>query len=104
MCAAVPGPVRLLNDSCHWSTVPVSDFVSVAVNVPANLLSDRPLVVEIGKFFRTRRPPVSAEETLEIFAFMEAADESVRRGGAPVKTDEVMAKARAEVARRSQAK
>jgi predicted dehydrogenase len=63
-----------------------------------------PLVVEIGKFFRTRRPPVSAEETLEIFAFMEAADESVRRGGAPVKIDEVMAKARAEVARRTQGK
>jgi hypothetical protein len=33
---------------------------------------------------------VSAEETLEIFAFMEAADESKRRGGLPVKLSEVM--------------
>ncbi|MCX6904747.1 MAG: gfo/Idh/MocA family oxidoreductase [Verrucomicrobia bacterium] len=36
---------------------------------------------EIGKFFKTRQPPVSAAETIEIFAFMEAADESERRGG-----------------------
>ena len=33
------------------------------------------------KFFRTGKPPVSAEETIEIFAFMEAADESKRKGG-----------------------
>jgi hypothetical protein len=53
-----------------------------------------PLVVEICKFFRTGKPPVSAEETLEIFAFMEAADESKRQGGVPVTLANVMAKAR----------
>lgn len=52
-----------------------------------------PLVVEICKFFKTGRPAVSAEETLEIFAFMEAADESKRQGGAPVKLETVLAKA-----------
>ncbi len=57
-----------------------------------------PLVVEICKFFRTGQPPVSAEETLEIFAFMEAADESKRRGGAAVTLAEVMQRARAEIA------
>lgn len=41
----------------------------------------RPLLVEIVKFFRTGVPPVSAEETLEILAFMEAADTSKREGG-----------------------
>lgn len=51
---------------------------------------------EIGKFFHTRKSPVSAEETLEIFAFMEAADESKRQGGAPVKLSTVMEKALAE--------
>lgn len=51
---------------------------------------------EIAGFFRSRKPPVSAEETLEIFAFMEAADESKRRGGVPVRLEEVMAKARAQ--------
>ncbi len=53
---------------------------------------------EIGRFFKTRRPPVSAEETIEMFAFMEAADESKRRGGAPVALKDVLAKARAEAA------
>jgi predicted dehydrogenase len=59
----------------------------------------KPLVVEICKFFRTGQPPVSAAETTEIFAFMEAADESKRQGGAPVSIDAVMQKARAEAAR-----
>ena len=54
----------------------------------------RPLVVEIVKFFRTRKPPIAPEETLAIYAFMEAADESKRRGGVPVSLAEVMEKAR----------
>jgi predicted dehydrogenase len=58
-----------------------------------------PLVVEICKFFRTGMPPVSAAETTEMFAFMEAADESKRRGGAPIAIEAVLQKARAEVAR-----
>ena len=49
-----------------------------------------PLVREIVKFFQTGVAPVSPEETLEMFAFMEAADESKRRGGQPVKISEVM--------------
>ncbi len=49
--------------------------------------------VEIAKFFKTRTPPVSAEETIELFAFMEAAEESQRQGGKPVKLDAVLAKA-----------
>lgn len=51
---------------------------------------------QIGRFFRTGVPPVSEAETLELFAFMEAADESVRQGGAPVAVADVLAKARAE--------
>ena len=41
----------------------------------------RPLLVQIAKFFRTGISPVSPKETLEIYAFMEAADESKRNGG-----------------------
>ena len=44
----------------------------------------QPLVVEIVKFLRTGVPPVSAQETIEIYAFMEAADESKRQNGAEV--------------------
>jgi len=53
-----------------------------------------PLVAEVVKFFQTGVPPVKAEETIELFAFMEAADESKRRGGERVKLSEVLAKAR----------
>jgi predicted dehydrogenase len=53
-----------------------------------------PLVREIVKFFKTGKPPVKAEETLEIYAFMEAADESKRQGGAPVALESVLAAAR----------
>jgi hypothetical protein len=49
-----------------------------------------PLVVEIAKFFESGKPPVAAEETLEILAFMEAADESKRQNGAPVELESVM--------------
>jgi hypothetical protein len=53
----------------------------------------QPLVAEVVKFFQTGTPPVSAEETLELFAFMEAADESKRQGGARVNLREVLEKA-----------
>lgn len=52
-----------------------------------------PLVAEAVKFFQTRIVPVQPEETIEILAFMEAADESQRHGGAPVKIDDVLNKA-----------
>jgi hypothetical protein len=53
---------------------------------------------EVGRFFKTGKSPVGAEETIEIFAFMEAADESKRQGGAPVSLANVLAKAKAEAA------
>ncbi|MEO7299385.1 MAG: Gfo/Idh/MocA family oxidoreductase [Verrucomicrobiota bacterium] len=52
-----------------------------------------PFLREVMKFFQTGIAPVSPEETLEIFAFMEAADESKRQGGCPVKISDVMKKA-----------
>ena len=52
-----------------------------------------PMLREIIKFFKTGKPPVSSETTLEIYAFMEAADESKRRGGVPVKISEVLKRA-----------
>jgi len=49
----------------------------------------RNLVVEIVKFFQTGVPPIPPDETPEIMAFMEAADPSKARGGAPVALAEV---------------
>jgi predicted dehydrogenase len=54
----------------------------------------RPLLVQIIGFFQTGIPPVPPEETLEIYAFMEAADESKRQGGVPVTLESVLAAAR----------
>jgi predicted dehydrogenase len=56
------------------------------------------LLFEIIKMFRTGVVPVSPQETLELYAFMEAADESKRRGGAEVTLKDVIDKARAKVA------
>lgn len=50
------------------------------------------LLIQIVKFFETGVVPVSPEETLEIYAFLEAGAESVRRGGAPVKLSEYLKK------------
>jgi hypothetical protein len=42
-------------------------------------------VREAVKFFQTGKPPVPNEETIEIFAFMDAAQRSKESGGKPVK-------------------
>ncbi|MHB0957425.1 MAG: Gfo/Idh/MocA family protein [Pirellulaceae bacterium] len=62
----------------------------------------RPLVVQIGVFFRTGQPPVSRDETLELFAFMTAADESKRQHGAAISMAGVLQEARAAAHRRLQ--
>ena len=43
-----------------------------------------PLVREIVKFFETGVPPVPNDETLEMFAFMDAAQRSKEAGGRPM--------------------
>jgi len=44
-----------------------------------------PMLKEIVKFFQTGVPPVNEDETLEMFAFMDAAQKSKEQGGKPVK-------------------
>ena len=56
------------------------------------------LLAEIVKMFRTGKVPVSTEETLELYAFMEAASQSSKKGGAEVTIKSVIDHARAEVA------
>ena len=48
------------------------------------------LVTEIVKFFETGKVPIPPEETIEMFAFMSAADESKAKGGAAVTIKSVM--------------
>ena len=58
-----------------------------------------PLLIEVVKFFRTGKSPVAAQETLEIYAFMEAADESKRQQGKPVSIESVWKKAKQQAAK-----
>jgi predicted dehydrogenase len=53
-----------------------------------------PLLEQIVKFFKTGKAPVSPEETIEIFAFMSAADESKAQGGEAISIPELIEKAR----------
>ena len=53
-----------------------------------------PLVVEAVRMFQTGKVPVDPQETIELFAFMEAADESKRQDGKPVKLADIIAAAR----------
>jgi hypothetical protein len=52
----------------------------------------KPLLLDIIKYFDTGNIPVTPEETMEIFTFMEAADESKRQGGASVSMESVFKK------------
>ena len=56
--------------------------------------SYKPLLVEIAKFFETGKVPVSPSETIEICAFMEAADESKAKGGAAIDLQYIMDRAK----------
>jgi hypothetical protein len=73
------------------------DYGAVAFGAKENMATPIPmkhdyrnLLVEIVKFFQTGTPPIPPEETLEMMAFMEAADLSKARGGAAVMMKEVM--------------
>lgn len=57
----------------------------VNVSPPEAKSSYTPLLREIVKFFETGTPPVPNEETLELFAFMDAAQKSKEQGGKPVR-------------------
>lgn len=59
----------------------------------------RSLVVKIVEFFKTGKPPVSAEETIEIYAFMEAAQQSKQQGGVKVSIEKVLTNARNSISK-----
>ena len=52
------------------------------------------LLRKLAKFFKTGEVPVSQQETIEIFAFMSAADESKDRAGAAISLKEIIEKAK----------
>jgi predicted dehydrogenase len=59
----------------------------------------RPLLVEIAKFFDTGKSPVSDDETIELFAFMQAADESKKMNGRAVSLESVLSKGKRDASK-----
>ena len=60
----------------------------------------RPLTLDILHMFRTGEVRVPLEQSIAIYALMDAADESKRLGGTPVNVPELIAKAREKAAQR----
>ena len=56
------------------------------------------VATEIAKFFKGGENPIPPAETIELFATMEAAHESARRGGVPVKVADILAATRKKLA------
>jgi hypothetical protein len=78
------GTVRANRPSGGYGAV-VFRTKAVVQSPPKFASSYVPLVREAVKFFQTGKPPVPNEETIEIFAFMDAAQRSKESGGKPVK-------------------
>ena len=78
------GTVRTLRPSGGYGVV-VYRPKAIVQSPPDVPFSYAPLVQQIVNFFQTGKPPVPNEETLEIFAFMDAAQRSKEAGGKPMR-------------------
>jgi len=83
------GPKAIVTIPEPATTAASASAAAAASNAPKRS-SYYGLLVAIVDFFRTGTSPVPIDETLEIMAFMEAADLSKARSGAPVAIGEVM--------------
>jgi hypothetical protein len=78
------GSVRALRPYGPYGAV-VFRKDGVAQSPPKPKAGYETLVREIVHFFETKQPPVANDETLEIFAFMDAAQRSKQAGGKPMR-------------------
>jgi predicted dehydrogenase len=78
------GTVRALRPGGPYGAV-VWRKNGATVSPPNAKTNYEPMLREIVTFFQTGRAPVSPEQTLEIFEFMDAAQRSKESGGKPVR-------------------
>ena len=79
------GTVRVVRPYSDYGAIVYRGRETVVSHPKASAAADyQPLVARIVKFFETGAPPVPNEDTLEIFAFMDAAQRSKDQGGKPV--------------------
>lgn len=84
------GTFRGIREHTHKTGLGVTVFGEKKIVHHDQYYDYRPLVMEIAHFFKSGRPPVTPEETISVFAFMAAAEESKRQGGEPVSVEEVL--------------
>lgn len=77
------GTVQVLRPYGGYGAIVYNE--KTAVEAGKMKVSYVPMLTEIVKFFQTGVSPVAEEETLELFAFMDAAQKSKEQGGKPVK-------------------
>ena len=79
------GSTRALRPYSHYGAVTFTQGVkNQGIEIGPEPRADyQPMVREIVKFFQTKTPPVPNSETLEIYAFMDAAQRSKESGGQP---------------------
>ena len=81
----------LVDEAGKFLRRPGGDFGAVAYTEKKVIESGKikvshvPMLKEIVKFFQTGVSPVSETDTMEIFAFMDAAQKSKEQGGKPIK-------------------
>lgn len=78
------GTVRAMRPSADYGAVVFRDK-EVLQSQPKMKVNYAPMLAQIAKFFETKQPPVPNAETLEIFAFMDAAQKSKEQGGKAVR-------------------
>ena len=79
------GTVRVVRPYSDYGAVVYRSSETVVSHPKAAAATDyQPLVAQIVRFFETGVSPVPNEETLEIFAFMDAAQRSKEQGGKSV--------------------
>jgi predicted dehydrogenase len=80
------GTVRVFAETRRYGAV-VYRPEEVEQSRPGMATAYTPMLREMLEFFRTGRTPVPVAETLEIFAFMDAAQRSLELRGLPVRLD-----------------
>lgn len=88
------GTFRGIHDNAGHAAFGATAFGTNAIAHESCQADYMPMLGEIAKFFRTGVPPVEARVSLELMAYIEAAELSGQRGGAVVTIDEVVAAAR----------
>ncbi|MSR59175.1 MAG: Gfo/Idh/MocA family oxidoreductase [Planctomycetaceae bacterium] len=90
------GTYRAIREHTGKTGLGATVFGSKGISHVNNYYNYVPLLAAIVEFFRTKMTPVPVDEMVEVFAYLEGAEESKRRGGVPVTLAEVLEQARAK--------